>query len=93
MSIQSDNRYFRTTNLYTACWLYAKGFELANIDKTADPKRAQFVFPNSPELEAAVHIFLYSLDSSPELLINARKLFTSMKQLKNGLYQDIFKGI
>jgi hypothetical protein len=85
----SDDRYFRTNNFNTAAFLFSKGFELAGVDKTANPKRAEFVFPNSVELEIAVHEFNFAKDSSPEILINARLLFSAIKQLKNILYQDV----
>jgi len=86
----SDDRYFRTQNFYSACFLLARGFELVNIDKTVDPKRAYFVFCNSPELELQLHLFNFAKDNSSELLINARTIFTAIKQLKNALYQNIF---
>ena len=86
-----DERYYRTSSLATASFLFAKGFELANIDKTENPKRALFVFPNSPELDIQQHIFNYSSDDSPDLLISARTLFTAIKQLKNALYQEHFQ--
>lgn len=85
----SDDRYFRTNNFNTAAFLFAKGFELAGVDKTKNPKRADFIFPNSVELDIAVHEFNFAKDSSPEILINARTLFSAIKQLKNILYQDV----
>lgn len=87
---KDDDRYFRTQNFYAACYLFSKGFELANIDKTNDPKRACFVFRNSPELEIELHLFNFAKDNSPELLINVRTIFSAMKQLKSALYQNIF---
>ena len=85
----SSDRYFRTNQFNIAAFLFAKGFELAGIDKTTNPRRAEFIFANSLELELAVHEFNFAKDSSPEILVNARTLFSSIKQLKNILYQDL----
>lgn len=85
----SDDRYFRTNQFNVAAFLFAKGFEIAGVDKTTNPKRAEFIFPNSVELEIAVHEFNFAKDSSSEILINARTLFSAIKQLKNILYQDV----
>lgn len=84
-----DDRYFRTQNFNTAVFLFAKGFELCNVDKTLNAKRAEFVFPNSLELEIAVHTLNFAKDNDSEILLSARTLFTAIKQLKNILYQDI----
>lgn len=85
----SDDRYYRTNNFNTAAFLFAKGFEIAGVDKTTNPKRAEFIFPNSPELEIVAHEFNFATDLSPEILINARTLFSAIKQLKNILYQNV----
>ncbi len=85
----SDDRYFRTNNLNTAAFLFAKGFEIAGVDKTTNPRRAEFIFPNSVELDSMVHEFNFAKDSSSEILVNARTLFSAIKQLKNILYQNV----
>lgn len=84
----SDERYFRTTSFYTAAYLYSKDCELINIDKTADPKRAQFVFANNPEIEILVNIFNFAKDNDPDLQVNARSFITAIKNLKTLLYQQ-----
>ena len=85
-----DDRYFRTTSFNIAAFLFTKGFELANIDKLENPHKAHFVFPNSPELTMAVHVFNFAKEDSPELKVSARLLFTAIKQIKTALYQDTF---
>ena len=87
---KNDERYFRTQNFFASAFLFAKGYELVNIDKTLDPKKADFVFKNSPELEIDLHIYNFAPENSKELLINARTLFSAIKQLKSALYQDTF---
>jgi hypothetical protein len=83
----SDDRYFRTTTFNTAAYLYAKGYQLAGINKTVDSKRSEFVFVNSADLQTDIEIFLLANETEPDLLISARTLFTAIKQLKNVMYQ------
>lgn len=87
---QQDDRYFRTTSFYASCWLLAQGFELVNIDKLVDSKKAYFVFFNSPELAAALRNFNFAKDDSSDLLVNVRSFVTAIKHLKNALYQEEF---
>ena len=56
-----DDRYFRLTSFYPACFLFANGLELVNIEQDpANPKRSQFVFRDSPEREVLVRSFNFS---------------------------------
>lgn len=82
-----DERYFRLTSFYTAAFLFAKGLELVNIDRT-DPKRSQFVFKDSLERELFVHNFNFAPEDSPEAMIDARKFVMAIKMLKDKLYQE-----
>lgn len=84
----SDDRYFRTNSLNTASFLFAKGFELANVDKTQNPKRAEFVFVNSAELQLHLELFQTANRTEPEVLVDARILFNAIKQIKTILYQE-----
>ncbi len=83
-----DDRYFRTSSFYTACFLFAKDQVLVNIDKVTDPRRAQFVFLDSPERESLLQEFNFGKEDSPSVLIDARKFVTAIKQLKDKLYQE-----
>jgi hypothetical protein len=83
-----EDRYFKTSSFYTAAYLYAKDCELINIDKTADPRRAQFVFINTPELDILVNIFNFAKDNDPDLQVNSRSFITAIKNLKTLLYQQ-----
>lgn len=85
-----DDRYYRTTSFYESVWLYAKGMELANVDKVTDAKRAIFVFVDTPERHDLVRAFNYGKEDSPETLVDARKLIAAIRQLKEKLYQDNF---
>lgn len=63
---------------------------MVNIDKTANSKRAQFVFLDSPERESLVQNFDFAKENSPEIMVDARKFVVAIKQLKDKLYQERF---
>ncbi len=86
--IYSD-KYFRLTNFYLAAFLFSKGIELVNIDRT-DPKRSEFVFLDTPEREGLVQNFNFASEDSPESLVDARKFIMAIKMLKDKLYQERF---
>lgn len=84
-----DDRYFRLTNFYAACFLFTKGLELVNIEEDpTNPKRSQFVFKDTPEREILVHNFNFAKEDSPEITIDPRKFVTAIKLLKDKLYQE-----
>ena len=89
MDKNTNEKYFRTTSFYTACFLFSKGHELVNVDRLQDPKKADFVFINSSDLQLSVHEFNFSKDDSPTLLINVRAFITAIKQIKNALYEGV----
>lgn len=86
-----DDRYIRLTNFYTACFLFAKGLELVNIEEDpTNPKRSQFVFKDTPEREILIHNFNFAKEDSPEVMIDPRKIVMAIKLLKDKLYQGRF---
>lgn len=89
-TIKQDDRYYRISSFYVAAFLFAKGMELVNVDKITDPKRAQFVFRDTPERELFLDIYNFSKEDNPEAMVDARKFVTAIKMLKDKLYQDRF---
>lgn len=87
---KQDDRYFRISSFYVAAFLFSKGLELVNIDKITDPKRAQFVFRDTPERELWLKSFNFAKENSPETMIDARRFVMAIKMLKDRLYQDKF---
>lgn len=86
-----DDRYFRLTSFYTACFLFSKGLELVNIEvDPTNPKRSQFVFRDTPERELLIQNYNFAKEDSPEVMIDPRKLVTAIKMLKDKLYADKF---
>ena len=82
------DHFYHTSNFYLAAFLYAKGVELADIERTENRKRAVFVFVESPDRERFVHHFNFAPDSGGEAAIDARKFVYAIKTLKEKLYQD-----
>ena len=80
-----NNKYFRTNNFYLATFLFAKGLELVNIDRT-EPKRCTFVFIDTSERETLLEVFHYGKEDDPESMVDARKLIYASKTLKDKLH-------
>lgn len=73
----ADERYYRTTDLYLATYLYAHGEGLVNVEReTSGPHR--FVFRNSVEREVFVHEFRHG----PEALVDARAFVCALEELQ-----------
>lgn len=86
-----DDRYFKLSNFYAACFLFSKGLELVNIEKDPEnPKRSQFVFKDTPEREALIQNYNFAKEDSQEVLIDPRKFVMAIKMLKDKLYQERF---
>ncbi|MBI2638150.1 hypothetical protein HYW83_01015 [Candidatus Peregrinibacteria bacterium] len=82
-----NDKYFRTASFYIAAFLFARGFELVNIDKT-DPKRCNFVFVDAPEREALLGVFNFGKENHPEAMVDARKMVFAVRTLKDKLHQS-----
>ncbi|MEX2013933.1 MAG: DUF5659 domain-containing protein [Parcubacteria group bacterium] len=74
---------FTTFDLNLASTLVSLGFELLELDRTADPRKVRFVFRQDSELGKSVeNYWANNLTVSPQELFNAQKL------LKNRIYSD-----
>lgn len=85
----NNDKYYRTANFYQASFLFAKGLELVSIDHT-DQKKCVFVFIDTPLRELFVGAFNFGKENDSETIIDARKLISAIKLLKERLYQDQF---
>ncbi len=88
--MKTDDRYFRSTNFYLCAFLFSKELELVNVDKLTDPKRAIFVFRDTPDREYLVHQYSFAKEDSPNVLVDVRKVVLAIKTLKENLYQNKF---
>ena len=80
------NKYHKTNSFYCAAFLFAKGLELVNVDRT-DPRKCIFVFANHPDLELLLRVFNFAGNDDPAVMIDARKLIYAVKKLKDSLYE------
>lgn len=87
--MQKDS-YFRLQSFYQAAFLFSKGMELTSIDRISNSRRATFVFIDSPDREDLLQSFSYGKEDDPLALVDARKLITAIRTLKEKLYQDAF---
>lgn len=88
MNTYKDDRYFRSNSLYTSAFLLSKDQILVDVDKVTDPRKAQFIFLDSPERESLLQNFNFGKENSPEVQVDARKLIQAIKTLKDKLYQE-----
>ena len=86
--MNNTNKYFKTSNYNLATFLFAKGVELANIDRLDNQKRATFVFVENTQIEELVHEFDYAKENDEIVMVDSRKLIYATKQLKEKLYQN-----
>jgi len=82
--MNENNIKYKTTNLNLTTFLVVKDFRLLAIENNS--KRKTFVFDNSSELVNIVQIFNFGEDNNPELMVDARKLFRTSKEIKTKLY-------
>ncbi len=87
---QKTKKQFKISSFYAAAFLCAKGLELVDVDRTADPKRAAFVFTDKKERELLLENYNFGKEDSVGTLVDARKYATAIKTLKEKLYQDRF---
>ena len=85
-ALESQN-YYRTSSFYIACFLYVNDIDLVNIVDTSDPKRKEFVFKDNGDIDILVNKFNFSSENDPNLVMDIRKIFSAIKELKEKLYQ------
>ncbi len=86
--MKNEDKYFTTTSFNLSVFLFAKGFELVNINRLEGQKRASFIFANRIDSEELIHEFSFAKEGEEIVMVDARKLFYSSKLLKEKLYQN-----
>lgn len=79
MNNNKINKLYKTSSLPVACVL-SMSFSIYDIDKT-DPKRALFVFEESPELDNTIEAYW-----NGSLKVDPQAYFNQLKVLKARLY-------
>lgn len=67
--MRRDERYFRTSSLPLAIFLYSKGQQIAGIDFVSNSSKKEFVFVFSPYLEELVEKYKFGERTDPDLLV------------------------
>jgi hypothetical protein len=83
MKKEHDKEEFETTDLGLASVLFAKQFELSDLDRS-NPNRVKFKFKNKDSQKAVTAAQEYR---SSDLEVNAKRYWESMKTLKNLIYK------
>ncbi len=76
-----DSRYYRTSDLYLAAYLYTHTLPIVNIDKT-NPKRCVFVFRDTPQRESLETKFLFGIEAPVDAILYAQ----AIRDLKTKIY-------
>ena len=73
MEIKRDeDRYYRTTNLSLAIYLFAHHQQVAGINDTDDSGEKQFAFVREEQLDQLVQSYRFGPNSDPNLMVNVR---------------------
>lgn len=78
---------YQTEDFYLSTFLISNGFQLISIDRT-NSRRCQFIFKDNPKREKLVHSYNFAIPDSKEILVDARKLISAIKDLKTKLYSE-----
>lgn len=78
---------FRTSSFYAAAFLFTKGLELVNIERSAT-RRSEFVFRDDKKREEWMRDFSFASTDSPKVAVDVHKFITAIKMLKEKLYQE-----
>jgi hypothetical protein len=71
MQMRTDqDKYFRTTSLQLATFLYAKGGQIAGINSTDSATKKEFAFVSSARLEELVDAYKFGDRDSEDLLVS-----------------------
>ncbi len=81
-----QNQYYKTASFYTSVFLIIKNCELVGVEGMTDSKKI-FVFNKTPKLQELVQVFNFGKEEDDLALVDARKIGSAIKKLKNALYQ------
>lgn len=80
--LDSPPKEYATKDIYVAASLLATGLNLIDIRRFE--KQFTFVFPSTPEIETLVSGYWNNT-----LRVDAHKLFTAFKDIKNRMYNQV----
>jgi len=77
---KNNQGIFETKDLYLAAVLKTSGYEVVDIVEKSNIKSRYFVFESDDSLDSTIHRFW-----SGELKVNAKRLYDSVRSLKDWL--------
>ena len=69
MTVRTDERYFRSTSLPLATFLFAKGEKIAGVSPTDNPSKKEFVFASNNRLDELVDAYKFGERHAEDLLV------------------------
>jgi len=88
MRIQKENKLYRSSSFYAVAFLILHGLELVGVESSPDSHRSVFVLKDSPDRQKLLQVFNFAEESSPDLLVDFRRVISVVKNLKEKLYQE-----
>lgn len=79
-------RYYRTTALPLAVFLFAKSQQIAGVNPTDEPGKKEFVFVRTDYLEELVDKYKFGDRDDPDLLVNIHVWEYARNTLLDRLY-------
>lgn len=80
----NNQNIHKTKTLNIAGFLLAKGCRLLDIDR--EGWQSVFIFEDTPELLRLVDSYLYAKENNEDVMVDARKLISVIKDLKMKIY-------
>ena len=81
-----ENKNYSTSSLNLATFLCVKEFKLLNIINGS--RRKTFIFEDSDQLKNLIRVFNFGESSDAELMVNAREILQTLRNLKAKLYNS-----
>ena len=75
---------YKTKTLNIAGFLQTKGCRLLDVNR--EGWQSAFIFEDTPELLRLVEAYLYSEENHDDVMVDARKLISAIKDLKLKIY-------
>ena len=73
MKLKTDReKYFRTSSLPLAVFLYTKGQQIAGLNPTDSPGKKEFAFAASVRLDELADKYKFGYRNDPDLLVQVR---------------------
>ncbi len=79
------DRYYRSTSLSIAVFLFAKGEQIAGVNKTENSKEKEFVFIRTDKLDELVNVYKFGDKNDPDLSVEVHLYEQARRELLDRL--------